>query len=144
MIKIGDEVTIKVTNGHNPKLEIIEDSSLATFSVTLDTLEGRKFFVIACAGTTCDICTDKKVLPYSISYYRVPLSCVSKVRQESVCPIVDKVVDKFNKRAEMGVMKYGVNADRDDLSFLEWLNHLQEELMDATIYIEKIMKEHTK
>ena len=34
--------------------------------------------------------------------------------------------------------------DRNDLSTLEWLQHLQEELMDATLYLEitkkRIMK----
>ncbi len=31
--------------------------------------------------------------------------------------------------------------DRNDLSPLEWLQHLQEELMDATLYLEKLKKE---
>jgi hypothetical protein len=30
---------------------------------------------------------------------------------------------------------------RDDLNLIEWLNHLQEELMDATLYIEKLKAE---
>jgi hypothetical protein len=34
-----------------------------------------------------------------------------------------------------------VTLDRKDLSPLEWLNHLQEELMDATLYIERLKKE---
>tara|TARA_B110001454_G_scaffold194106_1_gene195424 strand:+ start:1599 stop:1832 length:234 start_codon:yes stop_codon:yes gene_type:complete len=37
--------------------------------------------------------------------------------------------------------KYGVNTERTDLSILEWLQHLQEELMDATVYIEKLKSE---
>ena len=31
--------------------------------------------------------------------------------------------------------------DRNDLSTLEWLQHLQEELMDATLYLEKLKKD---
>jgi hypothetical protein len=31
-----------------------------------------------------------------------------------------------------------IKVDRDDLSLTDWLNHLQEELMDATLYIEKL------
>jgi hypothetical protein len=31
--------------------------------------------------------------------------------------------------------------ERDDLSLDEWLTHLQEELMDATLYIEKLKTE---
>lgn len=32
--------------------------------------------------------------------------------------------------------------DRKDLSFIQWLNHLQEELMDAALYVEKIKVEY--
>ena len=55
--------------------------------------------------------------------------------------IVESVLDKFKERSEEGINKYGVTLDRKDLSPLEWLNHLQEELMDATLYIEKLKKE---
>ena len=39
------------------------------------------------------------------------------------------------------MLKYGVNTMRDDLSVLEWLQHLQEELMDGCVYIEKLKGE---
>ena len=55
--------------------------------------------------------------------------------------IVESVLDKFKERSEEGIKKYGVTLDRKDLSPLEWLNHLQEELMDATLYIERLKKE---
>ena len=55
--------------------------------------------------------------------------------------VVESVLDKFKKRSEEGIKKYGVTMDRKDLNGLEWLNHLQEELMDATLYIEKLKKE---
>ena len=54
--------------------------------------------------------------------------------------IVDSVIDKFIDRAEVGKTKYKTNLDREDLSLHEWLNHLQEELMDAINYIEKLKK----
>jgi hypothetical protein len=28
--------------------------------------------------------------------------------------------------------------ERDDLNFLDWLTHLQEELLDAAVYVEKL------
>lgn len=31
--------------------------------------------------------------------------------------------------------------ERNDLNFLQWINHLQEELMDATLYLEKLKSE---
>jgi len=55
--------------------------------------------------------------------------------------IVESVLDKFKERSKKGIDKYGVTLDREDLSGLEWLTHLQEELMDATLYIEKLKKE---
>lgn len=52
--------------------------------------------------------------------------------------IVEKVIENFKKRSIIGYLKYGVTMDRNDLTYLEWVNHLQEELMDACIYLEKI------
>lgn len=53
-------------------------------------------------------------------------------------PIIQKVVEKFIQRSNVGVDKYGTTLNDNELSGLEWLNHLQEELMDAVNYIEKI------
>lgn len=53
-------------------------------------------------------------------------------------PIVLKVLAKYYERSQLGIKKYGRTLDRDDLSLTDWLNHLQEELMDATLYIEKL------
>jgi len=50
--------------------------------------------------------------------------------------VVTKVINSFRERSEQGINKYGTTLDRDDLSPLEWMQHLQEELMDATLYIE--------
>jgi len=52
--------------------------------------------------------------------------------------IVEEVRDKFLVRSEIGKKKYGVTLDRDDLSYEDWLNHLQEELMDSILYIQKL------
>jgi hypothetical protein len=54
--------------------------------------------------------------------------------------IVDGVIDKLISRAVVGKKKYGVTLDRNDLSLSDWLTHLQEELMDAVNYIERIKK----
>ena len=55
--------------------------------------------------------------------------------------IVKRVIKAFKKRSERGLEKYGTTLDRNDLTHLEWLQHLQEELMDATLYIEKLKDE---
>jgi len=54
--------------------------------------------------------------------------------------IVTSVVEQFKTRSEFGEQKYGVNMDRDDLSFKEWVTHMKEELMDAILYLEKLEK----
>jgi len=55
--------------------------------------------------------------------------------------ILIAVMTKYNERSKKGQQKYGTNLDRKDIDLLGWLNHLQEELMDATLYIEKLKKE---
>ena len=54
---------------------------------------------------------------------------------------VEKVITQLRDREEEGLRKYGVNTERVDLTTLEWLQHLQEELMDASVYIEKLKNE---
>ena len=54
---------------------------------------------------------------------------------------VKNVIVQLRSREEQGLLKYGVNTERKDLTNLEWLQHLQEELMDATVYIEKLKSE---
>ena len=61
--------------------------------------------------------------------------------QEEQDSIVETVISSFKKRSNIGIRKYNKTLDRNDLSLLEWLQHLQEELMDATLYIEKLKKE---
>jgi len=54
--------------------------------------------------------------------------------------VVTSVIDKFISRADFGKEKYGTDLDREDLTFLEWVNHAQEEHMDAILYLEKLRK----
>ena len=53
--------------------------------------------------------------------------------------IEDEVCKKIQQRADVGKKKYGVTMEEEVLSIREWLNHLQQELMDASVYIEKIL-----
>ena len=54
---------------------------------------------------------------------------------------VQIVKAKFEARSQRGIEKYNTTLEREDLNLQEWLNHLQEELMDATLYIEKLKAE---
>jgi len=52
--------------------------------------------------------------------------------------IEEQVIQLIKSRAWAGKYKYGVGMDRSDLSIFNWLQHLQEELTDAAIYVEKL------
>ncbi len=56
--------------------------------------------------------------------------------------IVESLLKKYKDRSEVGIKKYSTTLDREDLNTLDWLKHLQEELMDASLYIEKLLKDN--
>ena len=58
-------------------------------------------------------------------------------------PIIQKVIDKFAERSNVGYKKYGVTLHDDEPNLHKWLNHIQEEMMDAINYIEKLKMETT-
>jgi len=55
--------------------------------------------------------------------------------------VVSGVISAFQKRADFGKKKYGTDLDRKDLTILEWIQHAQEENMDAILYLEKLKQE---
>lgn len=52
-------------------------------------------------------------------------------------PLVERVVDSFVARSDFGFKKYGITLDADPQEVFTWLQHLQEELMDAVLYLQK-------
>ncbi len=61
--------------------------------------------------------------------------------EEKLDSVVSSIISKFKDRAVMGKKKYGTDLDRTDLSVLDWIQHAQEEHMDAILYLEKLKKE---
>jgi len=59
-------------------------------------------------------------------------------------PVVERVVDKFISRSDVGYKKYGVTLEDDKSNIFEWVNHLQEELMDAVLYLQKLKETSTE
>ena len=53
-------------------------------------------------------------------------------------PIIEKVCDQLVSRSDVGYKKYGVTLDEDAPDLQKWLQHLQEELLDAANYVEKL------
>ncbi len=57
-------------------------------------------------------------------------------------PIVLKVMSKFYDRSQRGIEKYGTMLTRTDLDFIDWVTHLQEEMLDAALYCERLKDEY--
>lgn len=54
---------------------------------------------------------------------------------------VEAVRSMLAEREARGYAKYGVSTERTDIDVLGWLQHLQEELLDAAVYVERLKKE---
>jgi len=60
-------------------------------------------------------------------------------------PVVERVVDKFVSRSDVGFTKYGTTLDDERRlkmkGLQKYLNDIQEELMDAVLYIQSARDE---
>lgn len=56
--------------------------------------------------------------------------------------IVNTIIGSFIQRSNLGFEKYGTTLDRKDLSLIEWIQHAQEEHMDAILYLEKLKQQY--
>ena len=53
--------------------------------------------------------------------------------------IVKEICADLERREGKGVKEYGCTVDRTDLSKLEWLVNLYEELLDSAVYTKKLI-----
>ena len=53
--------------------------------------------------------------------------------------IVQQVINKYVQRSEVGIEKYGTTLEENNTD--NYLLHLQQELMDASLYIEKLLSQ---
>ena len=96
-----------------------------------------------------DLSQDQKIaiVPQILGEPTVPLDDKSsQTVNNSYCAdsIVNSVIGAFIGRSNIGLQKYGTTLDRDDLSVLDWIQHAQEEHMDAILYLEKLKTEIVK
>jgi len=56
--------------------------------------------------------------------------------------IVQQVIQKFQQRSDVGINKYGTTLYENNHD--NYLLHLQEELQDATLYIEKLLTQNAE
>jgi hypothetical protein len=70
---------------------------------------------------------------YKMPYINFQLVIPDKSKKDS---IVKQVTDKFKQRSKVGIDKYGTTLAENNTD--DFLEHLQQELMDATLYIQKL------
>jgi hypothetical protein len=54
--------------------------------------------------------------------------------------VLETLVRRFRERQNVGIRKYGATVDREDLNVHDWMQHMQEELMDALMYLGKLQR----
>ena len=59
---------------------------------------------------------------------------------EPVDSITAEVMSKLAARSHTGIKTYSVTMDRNDLTPFEWMAHLHAELLDAAVYLQKLMR----
>ncbi len=55
--------------------------------------------------------------------------------------IVEEVKEIMDKRSQRGIKEYGTTLQDNPDGFYVWLKELQEELLDAALYIQKLKKQ---
>ena len=69
----------------------------------------------------------------------------NKIKLKVKDPVVKRVIEKFAERSAIGMIKYGRSLHEERTSGLKglsgYLNDIQEELMDAIVYIQTAKEE---
>lgn len=85
-----------------------------------------------------DYGTPQPQVPGPAPFIKEPI----RAQPASVCSATASVIRELEQRSAVGLKKYGVSVgDRKDLTLSQWLKHLQEELLDGAVYIEKVRAE---
>lgn len=62
-----------------------------------------------------------------------------KMEQELQKNLILRNVQKLlEKQTEKGLKKYGTTVNPADYTFIEWIEHLQQEMIDAIVYCETL------
>jgi len=54
--------------------------------------------------------------------------------------IVDAVKEDLDRRATLGLKKYGVSLERTDLTETDWIQHAYEEALDLSCYLRRLIE----
>jgi hypothetical protein len=58
--------------------------------------------------------------------------------------IEDIVCEDIKTRAELGLKKYGVTMEREDLTETQWLQHAYEEALDLAVYLKRVIDDRLR
>ena len=53
--------------------------------------------------------------------------------------VEDRVCQIIQRRAELGLAKYGTTMERRDLGWREWLMHARDEALDLAVYLQRLI-----
>lgn len=56
-------------------------------------------------------------------------------------PVTSALIAQLQQREARGLAKYGRTVSDAPLSVREWLTHLQEELLDGAVYIQRLLND---
>lgn len=86
------------------------------------------------------LCDSGIIRHYTTNQLRIYANATFSIKKEDNMKdkIVQQVVEKYQQRSDVGIRKYGTTLEGNNTD--NFFNHLLEELMDATLYIQKIME----
>lgn len=59
-------------------------------------------------------------------------------------PLIGRLIQKIVHRSNAGLKRYGVTMERKDKTTLEWLKDAQEEMLDAAVYLQRVIEDLEK
>lgn len=58
--------------------------------------------------------------------------------------VVEEVCNDLKRRSEVGIKKYGITLEKEDLPLRDWLEHAYLECLDQANYLKKAIMELDK
>ena len=85
------------------------------------------------------LCNGGHVRHYTSDQVKIHANATFEIKKSNMKDaIVEKVTERYKQRSEVGIKKYGTTLEDNNSD--NYFKHLMEELMDATLYLEKILE----
>lgn len=125
-VKTGERVEVEKLEDGYVYLNIGRTANYHSFLMFLELVEERKF--------TSTYSGNIDLEPLKIK----PLFGITSDK------VVQSVMNDLNERSRVGVEKYGVTLEREDLNLKDWLQHTYEETLDKANYLKRAILELEK